>query len=158
MTPIRMLAGAATLAAGLAGSAGAASLPPVGLWQGHYDCAQGWTALALQITAQSPSRVSAIFYFHALAANPHVPQGCFMMRGHYDAAARRITLAPTRWLAHPPFYVWVALSGRVGPHGGAITGRITGPACSGFALVRSFTPPLPPAPAPCRMDQNGPTV
>ena len=153
----RILAGVA-LAAALIGTAGAVALPPVGLWQGQYDCAQGRTALALQITAESPRRVSAIFYFHALAANPHVPRGCFMMRGHYDATTRRITLAPTRWLAHPPFYVWVALSGRVGPGGNAITGHITGPACSVFALVRSFTPPVPPAPAPCRMDQNGPTV
>ncbi|MCU4158530.1 hypothetical protein AiwAL_00210 [Acidiphilium sp. AL] len=146
-----------TLAAALAGSAAAAS-PPVGLWQGSYDCAQGETALALQITAQGPSRISAIFYFHALAANPHVPQGCFMMRGRYDAATRRITLNPARWLARPPFYVRVALSGMVGRDGSTIAGHIAGPACSAFAVTRSVAPPIPPAPAPCWMDRNGPTV
>ncbi|HEX7389646.1 MAG TPA: hypothetical protein VF286_06015 [Acidiphilium sp.] len=155
--PKRVFAGLA-LAIGMTGGAAAALLPPIGLWQGRYICSQGQTAVALRITAESPTRVNAIFYFHALAANPHVPQGCFMMQGRYDPASRRITLTPTRWLAQPPFYVWVALSGTVGPGGGAITGNITGPACSSFALVRSFTLPVPPAPASCRMDQTGPTV
>ncbi|MGC9269822.1 hypothetical protein [Acidiphilium sp.] len=142
----------------LIGGAGASSLPPIGLWQGQYTCAQGKTALALQITALSPTSVRAVFYFHALASNPGVPQGCFSMHGHFDAATRRLVLKPTRWLARPPFYVWAALSGTVGPNGTGLAGTIEGPACTDFSLTPSITLPVPPAPSACRMDQDGPTV
>lgn len=142
----------------LAGMAGAANLPPIGLWQGEYHCAQGETALALQITAISPDNVRAVFYFHALAANPHVPQGCFSMQGHFDPKTRQLSLNPTSWLARPPFYVWTSLRGKVGADGAGITGQIQGPACTDFALTRSLLPPEPPAPSACRLEQNGPTV
>jgi hypothetical protein len=146
------------LAAGLTCTALAATLPPIGLWQGRYKCAQGQTALALQITAISPTQVRAVFYFHALASNPHVPQGCFSMQGHFDPATKRLHLSPTRWLSQPPFYVWTGLSGTVGAGGAVLTGTIQGPACTDFALKPSATLPIPPAPPACRMDQNGPTV
>lgn len=133
-------------------------LPPIGLWQGRYHCAQGETALALQITAQTPTAVRAVFYFHALVGNPNVPPGCFSMHGSYDPATRRLTLVPTRWLSHPPLYVWTGLSGTVGKDGAGLTGTIQGPACTDFALTPSATPPIPPAPSACRLDRNGPTV
>lgn len=140
------------------GSAGAAALPPIGLWQGRYVCAQGKTALALQIIAIGPRAVRAVFYFHALASNNEVPPGCFAMQGTFDATTRRLTLLPTRWLARPPFYVWTGLSGTVSMGGGTLTGVISGPACGGFSLVRALAPPDPPPPAACRMEQTGPTV
>lgn len=157
MTKIGRHISAAAVALGLTGSA-AAALPPIGLWQGEYTCAQGKTALALQIIAISPTTVRAVFYFHALASNPGVPQGCFSMQGHFSATTRHLTLTPTLWLARPPFYVWTGLSGTVGPGGARLTGTIDGPACAGFALTTSDKPPLPPAPAACRLDRNGPTV
>ncbi|MDD4936157.1 MAG: hypothetical protein PHT60_10335 [Acidiphilium sp.] len=153
----RMIAGFG-IATTAVGGAGAMMLPPLGLWQGEYTCAQGKTGLALQITALSPTTVRAVFYFHALASNPGVPQGCFAMRGHFDAATRHLTLSPTRWLAQPPFYVWTGLSGTVERDGSGLTGTIEGPACTDFALTPSAALPVPPAPASCRMDQNGPTV
>lgn len=140
------------------GTAAAATLPPIGLWQGRYDCAQGQTALDLQINARSPTQIDAIFYFHALKSNPDVPQGCFLMHGHYDQATGNFSLAPQNWLARPPFFVAVALSGHVSLDGAHLTGRVSGPACSSFALARSVAPPLPPAPSACRMSQLGPTV
>lgn len=144
--------------AALLTTAAAAPLPPVGLWQGQYVCAQGRTALALQITALAPTKVRAVFYFHALAANPQVPQGCFVLHGTFDPARRRISLSPTRWLARPPFYVWTGLTGTLARGGTVLTGRIDGPACAGFSLRPSTTPPIPPAPAACRLERNGPTV
>lgn len=148
----------AAMAAAISGPALAAVLPPIGLWQGHYRCAQGDTAFALQVTADGPEQVRAVFYFHALTANPAVPQGCFSMRGRFDPATRRIALRPTRWLAQPPGYVWVGLSGLVVSGGSRIAGTIEGPACTDFALARSLAPPVPPAPSACRLEQNGPTV
>lgn len=152
------LTGLATLTGLTSGTAAAAMLPPIGLWQGRYTCAQGDTALALQITAISPTRVTAIFYFHALAANPAVPQGCFAMTGSFDPATRHLALHPTHWLSQPPFYVWTGLSGTVRRSGTAMTGTIQGPACTDFSLSPSTTLPVPPAPPACRLDQNGPTV
>jgi len=158
MSPaIRRLAGTALICLA-GGTASAAALPPIGLWQGQYKCAQGDTALALQITAISPTRVNAVFYFHALAANPSVPQGCFAMTGSFDPATHRIALHPTHWLSQPPFYVWTGLTGTVQPGGDAMTGTIQGPACSIFSLAPSMVLPVPPAPPACRLDQNGPTV
>ena len=136
----------------------AAPLPPVGEWQGHYRCAQGGTALDLAITATTPSAVQAVFYFHALAANPAVPQGCFMMRGAFDAGTRTITLKPAEWLDHPAFFVRVGLRGKLSASGQSIQGMISGPACTSFAVTRSFAAPMPPAPAPCRMRQRGPVA
>jgi hypothetical protein len=132
------------------------SLPPIGEWQGVYKCAQGNTALDLEITAETPSRISAIFYFHALAANPHLPQGCFTMRGSFDADMRSIALRPAQWLDHPAFFVSVGLNGKVSASGQRLTGSVTGPACTAFSLTRSFAEPLPPAPAPCHFERQGP--
>ncbi|HET9147794.1 MAG TPA: hypothetical protein VFN77_07085 [Acetobacteraceae bacterium] len=134
----------------------AALLPPIGPWQGVYRCAQGETALDLQITARSPTRIKAVFYFHALPANPRVPRGCFTMRGSFNQASGRITLTPAAWLHRPPFFVSVAVDGKVSR--GVLSGRIEGPACSGFRLERSLAPPMPAAPKSCRMGQQGPVA
>jgi len=143
---------------GAAFAAGVSSATPGGLWQGRYDCAQGETALALRIAPLGDGRVDALFYFHALVQNPGVPSGCFVMTGRYDSTTRRLTLRPVRWLVHPQNFVWTGLVGRIGSDGAGITGRIEGPGCTDFALVRSTTSPVPPAPAECRLERDGPTV
>jgi hypothetical protein len=155
---LHRLVGLALILSVSQGAARATSLPPIGLWQGTYHCAQGETALALQITAISPTRVQAVFYFYALASNPNVPPGCFSMQGRFDPASRQLELTPTRWLSQPPFYVWTGLSGTVVRGGTGLTGTIQGPACTDFALKPSMVLPVPPAPPACRMDQTGPTV
>lgn len=147
-----------TLAGLLLVSCVASASSPNGTWQGQYDCAQGKTALALTITQAGPGRVRALFYFHALASNPRVPSGCFTMTGHYEAAGRRIVLQPTLWLLQPAHFVWIGLVGRIGADGKGMTGRITGPGCTRFALAHSDIPVTPPPPAACRMERNGPTV
>jgi hypothetical protein len=141
---------------GSSASAAGISLPPIGAWQGRYRCAQGETALNLAIIATTPSRISAIFYFHALAANPRVPSGCFMMHGRFDARTRRIWLKPAQWLDHPAFFVRVSLSGTVSISGQTLKGSIGGPACSVFTLTRDFKSPS--APAPCHLKHQGPLV
>ena len=151
MLAIAVLASHSAVAAGIA-------LPPIGDWQGIYQCAQGKTALDLEITAVTSSRIKAVFYFHALPANPSVPQGCFIMQGRFDAKTRAIALKPSRWLDQPASFVSVGLRGKMSGSGQKLRGMISGPACSAFSLTRSFAEPVPPAPAPCRMKQQGPVV
>ena len=147
------------LAAMLATAVAAASaLPPIGIWQGQYQCAQGKTALDLQITATTLTKIDAVFYFHALPANPSVPRGCFMMHGRFDRKSQTILLNPAEWLDQPPFFVSVGLRGKVSTSGQILRGTITGPACTSFSLTRGFSQPIPPAPAPCHMRQQGPVA
>jgi len=105
----------------------------VGIWTGRYDCAQGSTALELDVSLADPTHLQALFYFHALPQNPYVPDGCFLMRGSFDDAAQALTLSPTQWLLQPAGYVWVALNGTLGADG-VLAGNITGPGCSDFSL------------------------
>lgn len=135
-----------------------ASLPPTGLYQGHYVCAQGETGLALRIAATGATRVTARFYFHAVKANPSVPRGCFAMTGRYDPATRHLTLAPEGWVVRPHGFVQVSLSGTVSADAARIAGLVIGPGCTTFSLQRRNATPVPPAPSPCRMDRGGPTV
>jgi hypothetical protein len=157
MKPQRHLLPAIAALTGIS-AASAAPLPPIGNWQGQYRCAQGRTALDLAITAITPSDIRAVFYFHAVAANPAVPQGCFTMQGTFDAGTGIIKLAPASWLDRPASFVSVGLRGKVSASGRSIQGMISGPACAGFSLHRASAAPVPPAPAPCRVKQQGPVV
>ncbi|HQT67388.1 MAG TPA: hypothetical protein PLC74_07290 [Acetobacteraceae bacterium] len=138
--------------------AGAAAFPPAGHWRGVYQCAQGNTALDLTIVPVSPTALTALFYFHAIAANQGVPSGCFLMRGTYDAASASVDLTPTVWLAQPAGYVSVGLAGVVGQGGAVLSGAVFGPACSHFSLAVTNQPEMPPAPSVCRIAGKGPTV
>ena len=148
----------ACLGALLPAAALGAALPPTGLYQGHYICAQGETGLALSIAATGATRVTARFYFHAIRANPSVPQGCFAMAGRYDPATRHLTLAPEGWVVRPYGFVQVGLSGTVSADTTRIAGLVIGPGCTSFSLQQRNAIPVPPAPSPCRMDRRGPTV
>ncbi|HQT60152.1 MAG TPA: hypothetical protein PLV07_02980 [Acidiphilium sp.] len=151
---------AVVLAGALAGTIGPGRIlaAPTGRWSGHYHCAQGNTALDLTITPAGPGKVRALFFFHALVGNPHVPPGCFSMAGRYDAASGHLALRPTMWLLRPQHFVWVGLRGRIDGAGGAMAGQIDGPGCTDFSLVRvdgKVPASVPPA---CRMERGAPTV
>lgn len=116
-----------------------------GSWAGAYHCAQGNTALELDISLTTPRTLQALFYFHALPKNPYVPSGCFLMSGTFNAQSGGLQLRPTKWLYQPPFFVPVALTGMLNPNG-TLTGQIFGPGCTDFMLTRQ---PAPQAPARC---------
>lgn len=107
-----------------------------GIWNGQYNCAQGNTALELDVSLLDPTHIQALFYFHALPGNPFVPNGCFLMQGSFDNSAQTLNLAPTKWLLQPFGYVWVSLAGSIGTNG-ILAGDIAGPGCSVFSLARS---------------------
>ncbi len=144
-----MLATPATLilTAAIAAALPQTSPTPIGEWAGHYDCAQGATALELDVSFQDATHLQALFYFHARPNNPRVPDGCFMMTGSFDTANATLNLQPTTWLLRPGGYVSVALTGQLGADG-ELTGAVGGPGCTDFSLTRATTTAL--RPAPCR--------
>jgi len=98
---------------------------------GRYLCAQGWTALTLEVTA-SGSSVQAVFDFH------HTPTGVrgrYSMRGQLRAGGE-LELAPVAWITQPRGYKMVGMRGRVGADG-AYRGVILNPSCGEFFVVPS---------------------
>lgn len=127
--------------------AGAANFFAVtGSWAGWYNCAQGATALELDISVSSPQSVQALFYFHGLPQHPAAPAGCFLMLGTVNATTGEVKLAPEQWLSRPFGYVSVALNGQLDGQN-RLSGSIFGPGCSNFLLMRQAAPQ---APAPCK--------
>jgi hypothetical protein len=103
-------------------------------WHGEYVCGQGLTALVVRIvSAGDCNRIDAIFDF---AHAPTGAAGRYKMRGTYDATTRAITFAPGTWIAQPPGYVTVGMSGTVSADGRAYTGSITNPSCGPFRVER----------------------
>ena len=115
-----------------------------GQWSGTYVCAQGLMALDLSMEEADGGRTTALFHFSPDPINPHVPEGCFTMAGHFYAAGRWLILQPGEWLIRPPRYVTVGLDGLLDPLTGVISGRVTGaPGCTRFTLRRVSAPTAP---------------
>ncbi len=110
-----------------------------GDWSGRYICNQGVTALHLIIqSAGKPGTLTATFSFGPPPENPGVPNGTYTMRGKYDGATHRVTLAGERWVRQPLGYIMVSLDGRMTPDGDRITGRIPEmPGCTNFEVRRT---------------------
>lgn len=116
-----------------------------GEWVGAYRCVQGETALDLHIEPLAHAAVRAVFFFHATARHPGVPEGCFLMRGTVQAD-RTLTLHGVRWLLQPPGYAMVDLHGLLTPDGQNFSGQVDYPLCGAFSLRRSGAPVGMPAP------------
>lgn len=125
---------ALALAGAMAGAShfAEAASPPMQVWQGSYDCAQGVTGLTLALSVDPTRQVRALFEFYGITQNPRVPKGCFEMSGSFDASGH-LTLAPGAWRVQPPNFVSVGLYGA--QSGSEMTGTIFGPGCSHFALT-----------------------
>ena len=122
----------------------------VGEWSGRYDCAQGTTGLRLVIAEATPANARALFHFFPLPENPGVPEGCFTLDGSYDRATGTLDLRGGEWLLRPAGYVTVDFRGQVDALGGRFSGRVVGPGCTEFDLVRG-TPASRPVPPECGM-------
>jgi hypothetical protein len=106
-----------------------------GSWTGAYHCAQGSTALELEISG-SEDAIVARFAFSAHASNPGVPSGSFMMTGRFDAKTATLTLTQQRWINQPPGYIMVDMVGQISASERSYRGRITTEGCEGFFLKR----------------------
>ena len=111
-----------------------------GGWTGTYTCLQGVTALDLSVQERKGGTLAAQFHFHADPTNPGVPEGCYNMRGTYDAASRRLSLAATSWVRRPRGYVTVDMEGTRDRAGSLLAGRILSEGCTGFVLHPATEP------------------
>lgn len=100
-------------------------------WIGQYRCAQGATDLDLHVDLVSGSQIDATFIF---AHGPSGAAGSFKMRGTITPDGN-VTLVPGAWVARPPNYVSVGMSGSV--RGTTFRGRIDNASCGVFIVHRS---------------------
>lgn len=113
-------------------------LDPTGLWQGHYNCAQGLTGLSLSIRSidsVDPSVVAAVFDFYPLPENP-TATGQFTMQGTWDADTQRLSLIPEAWVDQPPGWDMVGLDLRPTQGFTLLTGLVSSPQCGHVFLQR----------------------
>lgn len=109
-----------------------------GEWSGVYVCNQGLSALRVSI-ARDPTGdgVTATFRFGPDARNPGVPRGAYSMSGKkFGAEDKRLRLHAGPWISQPVGYITVDLDGYMRGSGLHISGKVLGPGCSGFDLIR----------------------
>jgi hypothetical protein len=100
-------------------------------WVGRYQCAQGLTDLDLRIDAVNGNQIDATFIFAHSASGA---AGSYKLSGTIDPSGN-LTLVPGPWIARPPNYVSVGMSGVV--NGTAYRGRIDNGSCGMFIVRRS---------------------
>jgi len=108
------------------------------VWEGHYVCAQGKTALTLTLEG-GPDALTGTFEFGPLPENPGVPHGKYTLRGKairigdgiYD-----VELAPGQWIEHPDSYYMVGLRATSSREHDTLMGRITDRNCGEVMLSR----------------------
>lgn len=112
------------------------------VWQGQYVCAQGPTALTLDIEQRcvaSGCEVSAVFEFGPLPANPSVPHGSYRMRGDVnqnDRGEAVLVLRPEQWIEQPANYIMVGLTATSDVGQQNMQGHIDNQACGDVTLQR----------------------
>jgi hypothetical protein len=128
--------------------ASAAPTPaPTGVWEGSYTCRQGLTGLRLTIGAGQGSSLTADFAFHALPSNPGGPSGDFTMRGTYSND--RMVLTQDHWVQQPAGYDMVDLASGPPTNGGkSLSGSVTTPGCTTFAVQKNVSWTSGPQPFP----------
>jgi hypothetical protein len=106
----------------------------VGVWAGTYTCNQGLTGMRMTITDAGGDTVRATVDFYAVASNPGVPDGSYVLTGTYSQS-NGLVLIPDHWINQPDGYVMVGLSGPQ-PSGGSMHGTVQDPGCSTFSVTR----------------------
>jgi hypothetical protein len=108
-------------------------------YSGFYSCLQGLTAVTLQVVQHNtgPEGAEVIFSFGPSPSNPYVPFGRFYLRGDFDTAGGILFLLPVRWVAQPPGYVMIGLSGVSRDGGNTFEGSVIGGVgCTAFSVHR----------------------
>jgi hypothetical protein len=106
----------------------------VGVWTGTYTCNQGLTGMRLTITGSGGDTVRATVEFYAVAGNPGVPDGSYVLTGNYSASSG-LVLIPDHWINEPAGYGMVGLSGP-SPSGNSMRGTVQGVNCTTFSVTR----------------------
>jgi hypothetical protein len=108
-----------------------------GRWDGTYVCAQGETALRLDLRAGPSGVVSGVFRFSSIgqaeALNPEIPGGEYPVMGMLAGGA--LSLRPVDVRRMPGSYIPVGVLGSVA--GRRMQGRIEGPSCTTFSVRKT---------------------
>jgi predicted Ser/Thr protein kinase len=139
---------AVALLAATSGAPAVASLPAnpgvaerlAGRWTGTYRCAQGATALRLDVLSVvgAPGLVTAVFTFSAPPDNPRVQPGAYTMSGTFEGD--QVVLDGEVWLSRPFGYLMVGLTGTYATSQGGVQqlgGRVRGEGCGAFTLEKA---------------------
>ena len=105
-------------------------------WSGTYVCAQGTTAVQLQLWREGDA-LTAQFDFGPVPFNPGVPRGSFVLTGQLGPHAGSFELVPNRWVSQPLGYRMVGMTGVVDVAAGQLYGRMEDPQCGTFWLARA---------------------
>lgn len=103
-----------------------------GTWTGTFVCNQGLTGMRLTIKGAGGDRLTATLEFYAVASNPGVPDGSYVLTGDYSGAS--MVLAPDYWISQPSGYVMVGFTALTRDN--AMNGTVQGPNCSTFSATR----------------------
>jgi hypothetical protein len=111
---------------------------PGASYQGAYFCGQRVARVTLRVLPQAGEpRRHAILSFGPEPTSPDVPRGAFMVEGSIDLHGGELSMAPVKWVARPPGYNWLGLSGRSDDGGKTFSGRtLNNSACTIFTLRR----------------------
>jgi hypothetical protein len=86
----------------------------IGVWRGHYICAQGDTGVEVTLTEISEAGdILGTFAFFNLPGMSNVPPlgGKFSITGSYDRKLDNLSFDPVGWIAHPDGYYLVGFAG-----------------------------------------------
>ncbi len=107
-------------------------------WTGSYTCAQGLTALALEIEPAEAGRVRARFDFSTYPGGAPLPDGGFLLSGTLDPATGALSLDPDRWIQQPDEdWVMVAVRATIDARAGTASGRVLDPTCGALSVTRT---------------------
>jgi hypothetical protein len=90
--------------------------------------------MRLTITGSGGDTVRATVEFYAVAGNPGVPDGSYVLTGNYSASSG-LVLIPDHWINEPAGYGMVGLSGP-SPSGNSMRGTVQGVNCTTFSVTR----------------------
>ncbi len=102
------------------------------IYQGHYTCAQGRTALTLKIN-MTGNVADAVFDFKT----QRDIRGAFAMQGTFDGKTRKIRLQGKNWINQPKNFSTVNLLGTFNADRSWLSGQVIGNSCSTFEVRKT---------------------
>lgn len=102
------------------------------IYQGHYTCAQGRTALTLKIN-MTGNVADAVFDFKT----QRDIRGAFAMQGTFDGKTGKIRLQGRNWINQPRNFSTVNLLGTFNADRSRLSGQVIGGGCSTFEVRKT---------------------
>lgn len=102
------------------------------IYQGHYTCAQGRTALTLKIN-MTGNVADAVFDFKT----QRDIRGAFAMQGTFDGKTGKIRLQGRNWINQPRNFSTVNLLGTFNADRSRLSGQVIGNGCSTFEVRKT---------------------